>query len=263
MKFARCRVLCAGMPLFVGTAGWTVPRQHLPLFSHIAEDAKLSHLERYATRLRGLEINSSFHRPHRRATWERWAAVTPHDFRFAVKVPKTITHNSQLVNAGALLQEFFDAARGLGQKLGPVLIQLPPKLPFDEAIAQEFFTTLRELHNGEVVLEPRNASWFSASAHRMLQSFQIARVAADPPKGSELAAHPGGWLGLSYWRLHGSPRTYYSDYDQKWLGAFAEKLKSIGDFSTEKQTWIIFDNTALGHAAANAVSLYDALRGGT
>src|SRR3984957_9130196 len=197
------------MKLLVGTAGWTVPKQHLALFSAPGEGEKRSHLERYASRLRCTEINSSFYRPHRRATWERWAATTPDEFRFAVKAPKAVTHIAKLENTGAILLEFFDAVCGLGKKLGPVLIQLPPKLAFDEGVAREFFTTLRELHQGGVVLEPRHASWFSASTDRLLRSFQIARVAADPPKGSEAAAYPGGWPGLRYWRLHGAPRTYY------------------------------------------------------
>jgi uncharacterized protein YecE (DUF72 family) len=202
------------MKFFVGTAGWTVPKQHLALFSAPGESAKRSHLERYASRLCCTEINSSFHRPHRRATWERWAATTPDDFRFAVKAPKAVTHIAKLVNTGGALLEFFDAVRGLGHKLGPVLVQLPPKLAFDDGVAQEFFTTLRELHLGAVVLEPRHPSWFTASADRLLRSFEIARVAADPPKGSKLAARPGGWEGLLYWRLHGAPRTYYSEYDE-------------------------------------------------
>jgi uncharacterized protein YecE (DUF72 family) len=248
------------MPFFPGTAGWTVPKQHLSLFSGSAEDAKLSHLERYANRLPCVEVNSSFHRPHRRTTWERWAAATPDDFRFAVKAPKAVTHTAKLVNTGGALLEFFDAVQGLGDKLGPVLIQLPPKLAFDEGLAQEFFTTLRELHQGGVVLEPRHASWFSASVDQLLRSFQIARVAADPPKGSAAAAQPGGWPDLCYWRLHGAPRTYYSDYDDHWLRAFAERLLLPDGRSGQKETWVIFDNTALGHATANAVSLDDALR---
>jgi uncharacterized protein YecE (DUF72 family) len=247
------------MPLLVGTAGWTVPRQHLPLFLQAAEGPRISHLQRYATRLRCVEINSSFHRPHRRATWERWAAVTPENFRFAVKAPKTITHVSRLVNTGGALKEFFDAARALGEKLGPVLVQLPPKLDFDESVAHEFFDTMRELHQGGVALEPRHATWFSASADRRLRSFQIARVAADPPKGSELASNPGGWPGLRYWRLHGTPRTYYSEYDQGWLHDLAERLRETEVCSKENDTWVIFDNTAMGHATANAVWLDSAL----
>ena len=112
--------------------------------------------------------------------------TTPDDFRFAVKAPKAVTHIAKLVNTGGELPQFFDAVRGLGNKLGPVLVQLPPKLAFEDGLAQEFFTTLRELHLGAVVLEPRHPSWFAASADRLLRSFEIARAAADPPKGSML-----------------------------------------------------------------------------
>ena len=117
----------------IGTAGWTLPRQHAHAFPEPG-----SHLVRYAQVFNCVEINSSFHRPHMRKTWERWAATTPADFRFAVKVPKTITHAAKLGNTGALLQTFLDQATGLGEKLGPLLIQLPPSLTFDEGIAHEF-----------------------------------------------------------------------------------------------------------------------------
>ena len=251
------------MHIYLGTAGWTVPKQHLALFSAQDEGAKPSHLERYATRLRCVEINSSFHRGHRRATWERWAATTSEGFRFAVKAPKAVTHTAKLVNTGGALLEFFDGVRGLGDKLGPVLVQLPPKLAFDDGVAHEFFTTLRELHPGAVVLEPRHSSWFTPIVDRLLRSFEIARVAADPPKGSELAGQPGGWAGLSYWRLHGAPRTYYSDYDEPWLEAFAKRLQSRDGETEGKETWVILDNTALGHATANAICLGDALHQST
>ncbi len=250
------------MRFFLGTAGWTVPKQHLPLFSSLAEDTKISHLERYADRLSCVEINSSFHRPHRRATWERWAAATPENFRFAVKAPKAVTHTARLVNTGGALLEFFHAIHALGDKQGPVLFQLPPKLAFDEGVAQEFFTTLRELHHGDVVLEPRHASWFSVSVDHLLRSFQIARVAADPPKGSEAAAKPGGWAGLRYWRLHGTPRVYYSEYDDRWLQAFGQRLQLLEGGSAQQETWVIFDNTAQGNATANAICLDNALRQG-
>lgn len=247
------------MSLFVGTAGWTVSPQHVPLFPPAPPDAKLSHLQRYASRMRCVEINSSFYRPHRRTTWERWAAVTPEGFRFAVKAPKAATHTAKLVKTGAILKDFFDGVRGLGEKLGPVLVQLPPKLSFDEATAREFLSTLRELHLGSVALEPRHASWFSASVDRLLRDFEVARVAADPPKGSEQAAQPGGWPGLRYWRLHGVPRTYYSEYDATRLLEFAQQIELSGGLQGEKETWVIFDNTALGHALANAAWLDDAL----
>lgn len=244
---------------FLGTAGWNIPKQQAALFPPSAQDQKLSHLERYASRLHCVEINSSFYRPHRYATWERWAASVPDDFRFAVKVPKAITHTGKLVNSGAALQEFLQSVAGLGNKLGPLLIQLPPKLAFEEGMAHDFFTTLREFHIGDVALEPRHESWFAATAEDLLRSFTIARVAADPPKGSPAAARPGGWSGLRYWRLHGSPHTYYSDYDEAALLDIANTLTSGARVGQD--TWVIFDNTALGHACANALRLHELLAG--
>jgi uncharacterized protein YecE (DUF72 family) len=242
--------------IHIGTAGWTLPKEHADAFPPPG-DANLTHLQRYAHRLHCVEINSSFHRPHMRKTWERWA-VTPDDFRFAVKIPRTITHEARLANTGALLQTFLDQATGLNagpvSKLGPLLIQLPPSLAFDEPLAHDFLTTLRELHPLPhlAALEPRHASWFTPAADRLLRSFAIARVAADPPKGSPLAATPGGAQHLHYYRLHGAPRTYYSDYTEPQLNALAHTLQATPLTTT---LWVIFDNTALGHATANALHL--------
>ena len=239
--------------IHIGTAGWTLPKDHAPHFPPPG-DAKLTHLQRYAHRLQCVEINSSFHRPHMRKTWERWAATTPPDFRFSVKLPKSITHEAKLNNAGALLQAFLDQATGLGSKLGPLLIQLPPSLAFDEPLAHDFLNTLRELYPATypAALEPRHASWFNPAADRLLRSFAIARVAADPPKGHPAAATPGGFQHLHYYRLHGSPRTYYSPYTDADLTHLAHTLRSTPPTTN---LWVIFDNTALGHATANALHL--------
>jgi uncharacterized protein YecE (DUF72 family) len=241
--------------IHIGTAGWTLPKEHAPAFPPPG-DAKLTHLQRYAHRLHCVEINSSFHRPHLRKTWERWAATTPDNFRFSVKLPRTITHEAKLANTGALLQTFLDQATGLNAgpvpKLGPLLIQLPPSLAFDEPLAHDFLTTLRELYPASAVLEPRHATWFSPIADRLLRDFHIARVAADPPKGSPLAATPGGARHLHYYRLHGAPRTYYSDYTEPQLDYLAHTLRAT---ATATSLWVIFDNTAVGHATANALHL--------
>jgi uncharacterized protein YecE (DUF72 family) len=233
----------------IGTAGWTLPRQHAHHFP-----AEGSHLLRCAERLNCVEINSSFHRPHMLKTWQRWAATTPPHFKFAVKIPKTITHQAKLIDTGGLLQIFLDQVSGLGEKLGPLLIQLPPKLAFDEGIAHEFLTTFRELYTSQAVLEPRHASWFAPAVNCLLRDFEVSRVAADPPKGSALAAKPSGWQPLHYYRLHGAPRTYYSEYSQVFLKNLAAQLRADTPRIT-KETWIIFDNTALGHGTGNALDL--------
>jgi uncharacterized protein YecE (DUF72 family) len=236
----------------VGTAGWALPRGVRERFGDGA-----SNLARYATRFTCGEINSSFYRPHRPTVYARWAASTPPDFRFAVKVPKAITHGAKLVDTETLLDAFLAEAGGLGDRLGPLLVQLAPKHALDEEVAGRFFAALRARHAGPVAFEPRHASWFSAAATDLLVMHRIARVATDPAK-IPAAADPGGDASLVYFRLHGSPRTYWSSYEDPYLDALALRLRDAA--ASANGTWCIFDNTASGAAAANALSLCERLR---
>ena len=238
----------------VGTAGWSLPRAHQDAFP-----AEGSHLERYAGRLPAAEINSSFYRPHRPATYERWAASVPDGFRFAVKVPRTITHERKLAEVDAPLDAFLAEAGALGDRLGCLLVQLPPSLRFDPAVAPRFFASLRARHPGAVALEPRHASWFEPGVEPLLVEHAIARVGADPARVPE-AAGTGGWPQVAYVRLHGSPRIYWSDYDASYLDALAVRLRALG--RSAREVWCIFDNTASGAATGNAVALLERLEAG-
>ncbi len=235
----------------VGCAGWSLPKEHAGRFPPAG-----THLERYAARLPAVEINSSFYRPHRPATYARWAASVPDGFAFAVKVPREATHERRLVDTGDVLDRFLAEATQLGNKLGPLLVQLPPSLAYDAAVAGRFFAALRDRFDGDVALEPRHRSWFEAKAGRPLVKHRVARVAADPAV-VPAAAEPGGWGGLVYYRLHGSPRTYYSPYPDGALDAIAEKLRRA---ARSASAWCIFDNTALGHATANALDVLGRVR---
>ncbi len=235
----------------VGTAGWGLPRQWRSRFPDEG-----SYLERYATRFNAVEINSSFYRQHRRAVYERWAASVPPDFRFAVKLPRAITHDQRLVASDVLLDVFLDEARGLGSRMGPLLVQLPPSLAFDAEHAEEFFITLRERHGGEVACEPRHESWFAPRAEDALRRHGVARVAADPPR-VPAAAVPGGDDRLVYFRLHGSPRIYYSDYEPALLSPIATALRVAQARGAD--AWCMLDNTTLGAATGNALVLAESL----
>ena len=228
---------------FIGCAGWSIPKEEKPHFPDSG-----SHLERYAARFSAVEINSSFYRPHRSSTYERWASSVPAGFRFAVKIPKAITHTARLKNTGGLISGFLSEAGGLGDKLGCLLVQLPPSLAFEPEIARRFFEDLRAATQAGIAFEPRHATWFGSSVETLLQDFQIARVAADPAP-VVAAAEPGGWSGLTYHRLHGSPRMYYSDYPAGFLTTLAERLTQA---ASDGPTWCIFDNTADGFATPNA-----------
>ena len=235
------------MTIRIGTAGWAIPRNVADQFP-----AEGTSLERYAARFAVAEINSSFHRSHRRSTWERWRDSVPADFRFSVKVPKTITHQAKLVDCAALLDALLEEASGLGPKLAILLVQLPPKLAYDAPLVETFFTALRSRSSTPIACEPRHASWFTREADQQLSDLHIARVAADPAR-CEGADRPGGWRGFSYWRLHGSPVTYRSSYADR-IDHYAALL------SAEPDAWCIFDNTAWSAATADALQLADAVR---
>jgi uncharacterized protein YecE (DUF72 family) len=229
----------------IGTAGWSIPKA-------VAENfpGGGSILERYARVLPAVEINSSFYRPHKRSTYERWAASTPEDFAFAVKLPRSITHTQRLVAADALLASFLDETAGLGGKLGVVLIQLPPSLAFDEP-ARRFITGWRDRFDGATACEPRHRTWFTEEAEAALESARIARVAADPALACD-AAHPGGWRGLTYIRWHGSPQMYASPYSKARITEAADMLDMRPPGTPG---WMIFDNTMLGAATADALTM--------
>ena len=166
-----------------------------------------SHLARYASRVPVAEINSSFHRPHKRSLYEKWAASVPAGFRFCAKLPKTITHERRLVDCEPLVDEFLAQAGGLGDKLGCLLVQLPPSFAFDADARRGFFEhAAQALAPARVAMEPRHASWFDARGRRAAgAASEVARVLADPVRHAAGAA-PGGWPGRIYLRLHGSPR---------------------------------------------------------
>ncbi len=231
------------MTIRIGTAAWALPRTVRDSFPPGA-----SNLERYAARLDAAEINSSFYRPHRRATWERWSASVPADFRFSVKLPKAITHEARLADCEALLAAFAEQVTGLGEKRGPVLVQLPPKFEYAAALAADFLERFDAIVGGTIALEPRHPSWFEPDAERLLVAHRVARVAADPAP-VPAAAEPGGWEGLAYFRLHGSPKPYWSSYDADALVSWVRKAQAYPG-----ETWVIFDNTGSGAATRDALA---------
>ncbi len=233
--------------VLIGTAGWSVPSAMAGQFETTG-----THLERYARRLHCAEINSSFYRPHRQSTYAKWAAMVPENFRFTVKLPKTITHGTSLAGDPKLLQDFLAQVSGLGIKLAALLVQLPPRRAFLPGSASDFFRSLRDQHpTGIVALEPRHPSWFCEEADALLRTFSIARVGADPAV-VPTAAIPGGDPRTRYIRLHGSPHMYYSAYPDGFLRDLAQTLQHG---PPDAHTFVLFDNTAAGEALRNALTL--------
>ena len=238
----------------IGCAGWSIPTACADRF-----EGGASHLARYASRFDCVEINSSFHRSHRVQTYERWAATVPEHFRFSVKLPKTIMHEARLVAVDALVAQFAAEVAGLGHKLGGILVQLPPSLVHEPRIANAFFRLLRKSFDVPLACEPRHASWFAAGIDAFWKRHNLARVAADPARPAE-ASEPGPFGPWRYWRWHGSPRMYYSAYDNTRLEALARELTAR--VQDGRDAWCIFDNTAAGHAIGSALRMRALLQEG-
>ena len=234
------------MSSFASCAGSSIPRAAAADFP-----AEGSHLERYAQVFNALEINTSFYRPHQPKVYERWAASVPDDFRFAVKMPKAMTHERRLQDCDDAMALFASQTAGLAEKLGCVLIQLPPSLRFDVTIATAFFTLVRRHFPGMLAFEARHPTWFSDAVTAMLAGAGITRVIADPAQGQ-----PGPHVpttAATYVRLHGSPRIYYSGYDDAFLERTSASLG--GCVANGADAWCIFDNTAEGASVPNGVAL--------
>lgn len=233
----RCRVGCAG---------WSLSRHDASSFP-----AEGSHLERYAAVFTASEINSSFYREHKAQTYARWAESTPDGFQFSVKMPRTVTHDKRLVDADDELERFAEQIGALGPKLAWVLVQLPPKLEFDAAVAREFFARVGALIPCALACEARHVSWFGDEASEMLARWRITRVTADPPAKGVTAHVPT--TDAYYVRLHGSPRVYYSSYSDEYLAQLAAAMQAHA--RDVGPAWCIFDNTAGQVAVGNGLEL--------
>lgn len=228
----------------IGCAGWSLSSANAENFPSDG-----SHLERYAAVFSAVEINSSFYRSHRPATYARWRESVPQDFRFSVKFPRTITHECRLHDAQDLLSQFLNEVGQLEEKLGCLLLQLPPSLKFAGKDAEEFFRMLRQSTNVAVACEPRHPTWFSDEAADAMRRHLIGCVDADPRPVEH--AVPDGFEGTRYIRLHGSPVMYRSAYSAAFLQSMASKVMQ----SDVLPVWCIFDNTAEGAAIPDALSL--------
>jgi uncharacterized protein YecE (DUF72 family) len=232
----------------IGTAGWSIAREAASAFPDEG-----SGLERYSALFTCAEINSSFHRPHRSSTWEKWRDSVPAEFRFSVKLPKTVTHVARLAGVEGLVDAFLAEAGLLKEKLAVLLVQLPPSLALEPEVAGDFFRLVRERSTALVTVEPRHASWFTNEASALLRDVGVSRVGADPARVPD-ADVPLVVDDLAYWRLHGSPVVYRSSYADR-IGMIAAAI--AGADAAEK--WCIFDNTASSAATGDALGLMRAL----
>jgi uncharacterized protein YecE (DUF72 family) len=203
--------------------------------------------EFYCSRFNTLELNVTFYRFPRAALLNAWFDRSPDDFLFAVKAPRLITHFKKFNETEGLLRDFYGAiAEGLENKLGPVLFQLPRQLPYSKELLDRIIQSL-DPHFLNAI-EFRDPGWWIPEVEHALAENGIIFCGISHPSLPETFMHNRKDV---YYRFHGVPRLYYSEYDPAVMQAFAKNLRS----PDVNHAYIYFNNTAGGAAIHNAEEL--------
>jgi uncharacterized protein YecE (DUF72 family) len=204
------------MSFYVGTSGYSYPKWKGSFFP-----AKMNAREMlgfYATRFRTVEINNTFYRPPKPSVLKAWSGQVPAEFRFALKAPQKITHIRRLAGAGELVSSFFEVAGTLKERLGPLLLQLPPNFKKDVPRLREFLTLLTPGYR--TAMEFRHPSWFDDEVFGVLRDHQTALCVADADDDLEVP-----FVATADW---GYLRLRRADYDDAALTAWAARMKAHG-----------------------------------
>jgi uncharacterized protein YecE (DUF72 family) len=231
--------------LHVGTSGWQY-RDWRGTF-YPASLAQRSWLPHYADRFATVELNNSFYRLPERDTFEHWAEATPPDFVFAVKMSRFLTHLKRLRDPEEPVARFLRHARGLHDRLGPVLLQLPPNLEADvdrlAAVLDQFPAGVR------VAVEPRAESWFDDRLRALLEKRGAALCLADSPRRRTPVWRTASW---GFVRFHEGRAAPHPCYGERALATWAERLASLWDERADM--FCYFNNDTHACAVRDAVT---------
>lgn len=237
--------------LRIGTSGWSYPHWRGVLYPEGAKAAE--YLRLYARVFSTVELNASFYRMQRAETFRRQAEAVPEGFVFAVKAHRSITHEMRLEGVETKWQEFVANAAGLGEKLGPVLLQFPPSFRCRPDLLEAFLAG-RPGGSGEaprLAFEFRHASWFESGVLEMLRAHGAALVAADssryPQAPLEMTA------AFAYLRFHGPAELFASSYSDTQLREWARRIREWT--ASGHDVYAYFNNDAGGCAVRNALRL--------
>jgi len=244
---------------FIGTSGWSYAHWGEGVF--YPKGLRPSEwLSFYARSFSTVEINSSFYRLPRREVFEAWREKTPSGFLFAVKASRFLTHIKKLMEVEEPLQRLWANVQGLGEKLGPLLFQLPPSLPYRKEKIEGLLNSLPyQLSHGKgrAVLEVRNSSWLHPECYDLLSAAGVALCLSDWP---DLPVEGPLTANFVFVRRHGPGQLYASEYSLSQLQNEAQKVRSW--LNQGKAVFIYFNNDARGWAVKNARTLAQMLQEG-
>lgn len=235
-----------GADVRIGTSGWHYKHWIGNFYPPRTPASKM--LAYYCERFDTVELNNSFYHLPKRPALESWRDSTPQGFCFAVKGSRFLTHMKKLKDPEQGLQRFFEAIDILGEKLGPVLFQLPPNWELDLERLKLFIECLPREHR--YAFEFRNATWSVPQSYDLLARHHVAYCIFDlagTQSPIEVTAD------IAYVRLHGPGGKYQGSYSDEALNKWA---KRISKWRRElKAVYVYFDNDQAGYAAGNALTL--------
>ena len=233
--------------LYIGTSGFSYQDWKKGVF-YPQDLAPAGQLEYYSRHFKTVELNSPFYRLPKAETFANWRQRTPQNFIFAVKASRYLTHIKKLKDPQEPWQRFIDNAKGLKEKLGPILFQLPPNWSADKSRLENFLKILPKKYS--CTFEFRDKSWFNKEIYRLLEKYRTALCLADSKKWpfkEEITAD------FVYLRLHGPGSLYASDYSSQQLKNWAKKIKKWQ--KQKKDVFVYFNNDFKGYAVKNARTL--------
>jgi uncharacterized protein YecE (DUF72 family) len=242
------------MPIVVGTSGWQY-RDWRGLF-YPPDLRQRDWLEYYAGQYATVENNSTFYRLPARDTFADWQARTPGDFVMTVKASRYLTHVRRLRDPEEPVAKLMAAATGLGHRLGPVLLQLPPNLTADPGRLAACLAAFRPYRGIRLAVEPRHPSWWTGEVRQVLAEHGAALCWADQ-LGRPVTPlwRTAGW---GYLRFHQGAAQPWPRYGQRALRSWLDRVAET--WPDEATVYVYFNNDPGGAAVADSVTFAAACR---
>jgi uncharacterized protein YecE (DUF72 family) len=239
------------MSFHVGTSGWSY--EHWKGVFYPDNLTKSRWFEFYANRFNCVEVNATFYRMFKDGTYQKWRQQAPEGFRYVLKVPQLISHRHRLHQVEALIAEFTRSAQLLEERLGLLLLQLPPHLPYQP---ERLKTALQAFGSPSLVaVEFRDEQWLSEEIFTLLKCQGANFCDADYPHHPSIGMVTGH---VGYIRLHGRRAWYADNYTHDELCSIAETAHIMCRQGAE-EVYIFFNNDEAAHAPMNASALLDLL----
>ena len=240
------------MPILIGTSGWQYADWRGPLYPPGVPQRRW--LEHYARQYQTVENNNSFYRLPPRETFAQWRQRTPGDFVMAVKASRYLTHVRRLRDPAEPVARLLGAAAGLGPRLGPVLLQLPPTLRADPGLLDACLTEFRAAAAAlgtarpRVAVEPRHPSWWAGEVQQVLTAHDAALCWADR------RGRPAGplWRTASwgYLRFHEGTARPWPRYGRQALRSWLARLAAAWPGGADR--YVYFNNDQGAAAVLNS-----------